>query len=354
MHRALGVAFDRNYYFDPVKRYEVDGLCNRYAAEAFPDLAVFYSESNLGRIEYWAPDQVQIGGIQPNLILAMLLGAEFRPAEDRDADVVPGCLADVEPADLPAVETLIEHDLVRLFDRQIMETRRESHGSLHPIPPFFWDASGRAAIHGVLTTAQKLCGETIFLEMMTAPDRCRQVMDWIADAYAALVRHFARAADQPLTEVHVGECSCCMLSPAMVQEFIVPVTSALAGALGPVRFHSCGNSTRLLETFVGIEKLRSLDVGGETSLGRIREVFGRQMPVSIAPLPRDLSAESATPILNWARRILEENAGGPLDFVYHVEPDYNIETIRALTDFVGGQNDFQDLRLCRRSDRGRV
>ncbi|MEN6426324.1 MAG: hypothetical protein ABFE13_13240 [Phycisphaerales bacterium] len=347
MHRAVGVAFDHDYYFDPARRHAVDCLCNQYAAETFPDMTVFYSESNLGRIRYWAPDQVQIGGIQPNMILGMLLDAEFKPCADRDADIGPGCLANVEPSQLPAVGSLVEHDLVRLFDRQIAQTRSQSGGTLRPVPPFFWDASGRAAVHGVLTTALKLYGEAIFIDMMTEPPKCGRILQWIADAYVALCRHFARTADWPITDVHVGECSSCMVSPGMIQEFVVPATSAIARALGPVRFHSCGNSTRLLEVFAGIERLGSLDVGGETSLRRIREVFGNQIPVSIAPLPRDMSAESTTPILQWARRVLEENADGQLDFVYHIEPDYNVETIRALTHYLERQDNFRDMRLRR-------
>jgi len=60
------------------------------------------------------------------------------------------------------------------------------------------------------------------------------------------------------------------------------------------------------------------------------------MLIIIAPLPRDMSAENPGPILDWARRIIEENAGGNLAFVYHLEPAYNVETMRALTEFVGG------------------
>ena len=65
------------------------------------------------------------------------------------------------------------------------------------------------------------------------------------------------------------------------------------------------------------------------------------MVLSIAPLPADMSAESPAAILAWAKRILEENAGGNLGFVYHLEPTYNIETIRALTEFLKQQPDFQ-------------
>ena len=36
MHRALGVAFDRDYYFDPAERHAIDCRCNEYAAEDIP------------------------------------------------------------------------------------------------------------------------------------------------------------------------------------------------------------------------------------------------------------------------------------------------------------------------------
>jgi hypothetical protein len=337
MHQVLGVVFDRDYYLDPTRRHAVDTACNKYAAETFPGMGLFYSESNLGRLAYWDESHVLIGGIQPNMILGMLLGAEFVPADDRDADITPAPLAGKDPAELPASETLLEHDLVKLFDDQIARTKKP----LRAIPPFFWDGSGRAAIHGVLTTAQKLYGEAIFLDMMTEPQRCADIIDWIADACIVLCRHFSQVGRTPITEIHVGECSSCMVGPALIEQFVVPATSRIGRALGPIRLHSCGPSTRLLDIFAKIEGLHSLDLGGETSLARARELFGPEMQLSIAPLPVDMSAETAGPILDWARRVLAENAGGNLEFGYHLESGYNLETIRALTDLLRGQEDFQ-------------
>ncbi len=334
MNRTLGVTFDRDYYFDPVKRHAVDCRCNEYAAATFPGMAVFYSESNLGRIDYWDKKQVLIGGIQPNMILGMLLGADFVPADDRDADITPGCLKDKGLGDLPAPEALLNHDLVRLFDKQI---RSEKKRPRRPIPPFFWDSSGRAVIHGVLTTAQKLCGETIFMDMLTEPAQCMKLLIWIADAYIVLCRHFADIADLPIVDVHVGECSCCMISPALVEEFVALITSRIGEALGLVRFHSCGTSTPVLPALTRIGHLHSLDFGSETSIRKAREIFGSAMPITIAPSPQDMSAESTQPILDWAKRVLEENAGGNLGYVFHLEPSYNIETIYALADFVRHQ-----------------
>jgi hypothetical protein len=342
MHQAIGLAFDRDYYLRPDRRHAVDCLCNEYAARTFPEMSLFYSESNLGRVQYWDKDQVQIGGIQPNMILGMLLGADFVPADNRDADISPACLAGTSPEDLPAPESLLHHDLIRLFDDQIAEMRSSPQGGLQAIPPFFWDASGRAAIHGVLTSAQKLYGEGIFLDMMAAPQKCTDILRWIAEAYIVLCRHFAQAAGLTITDVHVGECSACMVGPVLIKEFVAPVTSAIGRALGPVRLHSCGRSTHLLDTFARIEHLHSLDLGGETSLAEARRIFGRDMPLSIAPLPRDMSAESSEPILDWARQTVRDNAGGNLSYVYHLDVGYNTETIYALTDFLKQQPDFRD------------
>ncbi len=334
MAGALGVSFDHDYYFDPDKRYAVDSLCNEYASEHFGGMRLFYSESNLGQLNYWDKDQIQIGGIQPNMILGMLLGADFIPQDDKDADISPGCLTKKEPCDLPRPESLLDHPLINLFDEQIRRVQSDSQKQLRPIPPFFWDTSGRAAIHGTMTSAQKLMGETIFVDMMTRPQPCLEIMHWIAEAFVVLCRHFSQTANLPITEVHIGECSSCMVSPEMIGQFVVPVTSKISQELGPVRLHSCGPSTNHLEAFSRITNLQSLDLGGDTSITKAREVFGKEMLISVSPLPNDMSAESTEPILRWAKRILEENDGGNLEYIYHLEHAYNVNTIYALTDFV--------------------
>ena len=358
MAQALGVAFDRNYYFDPARRHAVDCRCNEYAAERFPGMRLFYSESNLGQIDYWDKRQVQIGGIQPNMLLAMLLGADFVPHDSFDADITPRCLAGKDISDLPTPESLLEHELVKLFDNQIHQVQNDSSGRLRPIPPFFWDVSGRATIHGVMTSAQKFFGETFFMDMVTKPQWCSDIMYWIADAFIVLCRHFCEIADLPISGVHVGECSACMVGPELIEKHVVPVTSRIGKELGPIRLHSCGPSTNHLVAFSKITNLASLDLGGDTSTREAREVFGgtalcgnpKEMLISVSPLPGDMSAESTEPILRWAKHIAEENDGGNLEYIYHLEPSYNVETIRALTDFVKSLPDYAGAQLNRQHD----
>jgi hypothetical protein len=297
-------------------------------------MRLFYSESNLGRLDYWDENQVLIGGIQPNMILGMLLGADFVSQDDKDADITPRCLGGKDLCELPEPEDLLDHDLIRIFGEQIRSVLNNSENRLRPIPPFFWDSSGRAAIHGVLTSAQKFLGETVFMDMMTDPQACLDIMNRIGDSYVVLCRHFSQTGELPISEIHVGECSSCMVGPELIERFVAPATSEIGRQLGPIRLHSCGPSTNHLQAFSKIEGLQSLDLGGDSSVARARELFGKAIPISIAPLPQDMSDESSEGILNWAERILEENGDGNLEYVYHLEPGYNADNIRALTEFV--------------------
>ena len=334
MAEALGVMFDREYYLNPDIRYIVDSLCNEYALEHFPDMRLFYSESNLGQIDYWDDKQIQIGGIQPNMILGMLLGAEFIPQLDKDADITPGCMAGIDAGDLLPPESLLEHPLIKLFDEQIQQLQSCPDKRLCPIPPFFWDLSGRAAIHGTMTSAQKFLGENIFMDMITNPQQCTEIMHWIGDAYIVLCKHFSKTTGLPITEVHVGECSSCMVAPELIEQFVVPITSQIGNKLGPIRLHSCGPSTNHLQAFSKINNLKSIDLGGDTSIKKARQIFSKEMLISISPLPNDMSAETAESILKWAKNIIEDNNGGNLEFIYHLEAGYNIDTIYDLTDIV--------------------
>ena len=325
--QALGIAFDRAYYFDHLRRYEIDAGCHEYVAKHLNDLDVFYTESNLGRKAYFSPDQILIGGIQPNLILGMLLGAEFIPAASGDADISQNCWDGRSLADLPSSAALLEHPLIRQFDEQIIAVQRA--GKLVPVPPFFWDRSGRAAVHGALTTAQKFLGEQVFMDLLAEPERVRRVMEWITEANIVLVRHYAQLCGINITGVHVGECSSCMIGPAEWEEFVAPTLERVGRELGQVRLHSCGASDHILEAAHNIKGLYSLDLGGETSLARVRELFGPELEVSIAPPVKLLAGGSLAELMAWTTNVLQDNQDGNLVILYHLEPQYPLPTLRA-------------------------
>ncbi len=336
--QRLDVCFDREYYFHPKRRHTVDTRCAAYVQRELGDLGACFTESNLGRREYIRTNQVLVGGIQPNMILGMLLGAEFVPGMDKDADISMQCFAGRPLHELPPLQTLVDHPLIRRFSEQIETLRQEAR--CVPIPPFFWDESGRAAVHGALTTAQKFLGAAVFMDLIADPRPLKNLMRWITEANAQLVGHFARiAAIEKIDHIHIGECSGCMIGGRQFEELIVPEASRLGETVAPVRFHSCGKSDHLLQAFAKIANLVALDLGGETSMALVRNVFGGDFPVSMAPPVAVLSQGNTDGVLDWAARVYEQNDGGPLSIACHLEPQYDLEAVRALARFVGGIED---------------
>lgn len=333
LHKNGGFGFTDRYYTDPIYRREQDIKINEFVRLRFPRYPLYNMEANLLQAGHVRENHVLVGAIQPNMILATLLGAEFSFFEDKDADVQGRPLENIsDTGELPDPGDLLSHPLIRDLENQIRLVH-ETRPDLRVIPPFFWDESGRATIHGIVTTSLKLVGENILVMMMTDPDLAHAIHRWIAHAYINLVRHFAGLGSLPVTSLHVGECSGTMVSPDLYEDFIVPYISQMGNRLGGIRLHSCGYSDHLIPAMSKVHNLKIIDTGSGTSVARIREIMGSGFMIHIAP-PMEMLTEGipATAILSWLGQTLEENQGGPLQIAYHVEPDYDIGNCLAIHD----------------------
>jgi hypothetical protein len=333
LHKNGGFIFDNRYYLDPVHRWEQDGIINKFVREKFRRYAIYNMEANLLQAKHVKDNHILVGAIQPNMILATLLGAKFSFYEDTDADVSGKPLEFIsEGRELPPVSSILEHSLVKDLENQI-KLINETRPDLKVIPPFFWDGSGRATIHGIVTTSLKLTGDNIMIIMMSDPELAHAIHQWIVDAYIILINHFSRLAKLPVTSVHVGECSGTMISEDLFEEFIVPYISQLGREFGAVRIHSCGISDHLVTGMSHIQNLRIIDTGSGTSVGKIRRLMGPEFVIHIAP-PMEMMMEGVpqSEILSWLDITLKENEDGPLQIAYHIERDYEISNCLAMHD----------------------
>ena len=332
LHHQAGFIFDKQYYMDPLYRRETDQRIHQFVKNQFPDYPVYNMESNLVQADYVSPNHILVGGLQPNMILGMLLGAEFLFFPDKDSDIDRAPLAGIDPDDLPKVDSLLNHPFLKELEQQI-STIKEEHPELRIIPPFFWDNSGRATIHGIFTTSYKLIGENVMMMMVMEPDKLHKYHQWITDAYILLLKHFSQIGDFPITSVHIGECSGTMISPHMYSEFSVPYSSQIGRKLGAVRMHTCGKSDHLLEVTKHIDNLKVIDTGSNTSVAKMRQVFGPDFELNLAPPVEILLKEIPKQrVIEWLDQVLSENNGGPLHIAYHLEAEYNFENCLALCD----------------------
>lgn len=333
LHKYGGFNFAGQYYLDPIYRRELDNKINKFISEKFPSYAIYNMEANLVQAKYVRGNHVLVGAIQPNMILATLLGAKFSFFEDKDADVLGRPLELISnKEELPSLDSILDHYLVKDLEKQ-MQVISKTHPEFKIIPPFFWDESGRATIHGIVTTSLKLTGDNIMIIMMSDPDLAHAIHQWIVDAYVILISHFAGLAKLPITSVHVGECAGTMISSELYEDFVVPYISQLGNKLGAVRLHTCGISDHLINVISHIQNLKIIDTGSGTSIGKIRELMGRDFEINIAP-PMELLMDGIpqTEINGWLDKTLSENQGGPIQIAYHMETDYDIRNCLVIHD----------------------
>ncbi len=346
LHKNGGFVFNDQYYLDPVYRWEQDQKINSFVRDTFPRYAIYNMEANLPQARYVKDNHVLVGAIQPNMILATILGAEFSLFEDKDADVKGRPLEFItDKSGLPSMHSALKHPLVKEMESQ-MRKIADTRPDLKIIPPFFWDESGRAAIHGIITTSLKLTGDNIMTIMMSDPDLAHVIHQWIVDAYVILIRHFAELAKLPVTSVHVGECAGTMVSPEVYEEFVVPYISQLGEKLGAVRLHTCGISDHIMEAISHINNLNIIDTGSDTSIIKIRDLMGPDFEINVAP-PMELMMEDAplTGIIGWLDKTLSENGGGPLQIAYHMEPDYEMQNCLTMHDELEKRSLITNMRL---------
>ena len=326
LNKHGGFVFPDQYYLDPIYRWKQDKEINRFVRERFPQYAIYNMEDNLVQADHVKDNQVLVGAIQPNMILAAILGARFSFFKDKDADVLGRPLENITNSEeLPSLDSILQHPLVKDLENK-MNGIGETQPELRVIPPFFWDESGRATIHGIITTSLKLTGDNIMIIMMNDPDLAHAIHQWIVDAYVILIRHFATSGYLDITSVHVGECAGTMISSELYEEFVVPYISQLGNELGPVRLHSCGISDHLIESFSHIKNLKIIDTGSGTSMRKIREIMGKEFEINVSP-PLEVLIEGVpqSAAVNWLDKTLSDNQEGPMQIAYHMEADYNIQ-----------------------------
>jgi hypothetical protein len=333
LNKLAGFKFTEEYYFDPLFRLQQDHQMDAFIKEKFPHYPIYNMEDNLMQAEYVSSKQLLIGGLQPNLILGSILGGNLLFFEDKDCDIEGKPLEHLQKfEDLPKLLSLLDTPLVKRFTEQISSIKTNYPG-YKIIPPFFWDSSGRATIHGITTTSLKLLGENIFILMASEPDLVYSIHEWITDAYIILINHFAKLAEIDITSMHIGECSATMLSPKYFDEFNAPYIAMLGDEFENIRLHSCGKSDNLIDSFSKLPNLKSLDVGSGTSIKKIREKFGDRISISTFPSPELLvEGSSKQNVISWVDELISDNRQGDLKISYHIEPDYAVENCLAIND----------------------
>ncbi len=337
LHEQGGFTFEEPFFLDPQVRLAQERRMHAFVEARFAGEPIYNLEAHLVQIQGRRKPVALVGGLQPNLILAAAVGSQFLFPGDKDPDVTTTPLA--EGCDLDRLWNIdwAKTWPISLFLDQIFTLRETLDPQFTIVPPYFWDTTGRATTHGLVTTAQKLLGERIFLEMTDNPAFVHEFFRWIVDAYAQQIELLAEAAGMKVVGLHTGDCSVCMIGPDQFAEFVLAPLNEFAQRVGPLRLHSCGPSDHLLELFGQVRHLASLNVGSGTSVARIRERFG-PIPIDLIPETQLLTVGTPARVDAWVRQCVAENGDGQLQFECHLDlgqPEANCLQIPRTLESLG-------------------
>ena len=131
---------------------------------------------------------------------------------------------------------------------------------------------------GPFDIAHLLLGNDIFYLLLDDPDEAHRLMRIATDGYCRITRALKEALSEPEGEMYhghalargiymrnggtrVSEDTPTLLSPEMIDEFVLPYDEQALAQFGGGFIHFCGRHEYLLEKFAGMKGCRALNLG---------------------------------------------------------------------------------------------
>lgn len=324
-HVRCGIDFSARWHEDPAYRWETLQVMATEVRQRFPGHPVG------GVTEAQGPRDL-LTGIFGAAAMGKLLGLSIRYFPNAwPANVGPhlsdDAVARLGPPDLNA--DAFFQGILRQVD-QAVELCGSADGYLH------WQ--------GVLNTAYRLRGETIFTDLIEDPARAHRVFDVVTttmiEGARALYAHQRRHGVQ-VHFLSIANCMLNMISPAQYREHLLPYDLKLRDAFEVFGIHNCAWSIDPhMDAYAGIRDLAYIDMGLESDLRRARRLFPTARR-NLLYTPMDLKNKPWPDVRADLDRIAAEL--GPCDLgLPDIEADIPDERVLAVLEYCRELSDRYD------------
>jgi hypothetical protein len=322
-HRHARICFDKDFFYHPVRRVEVERLMERVLFERFGDLGL-----GEGRDK----DRPLIGAVHnaAGYLLSEMLGCcvDYRPGDP--PTVIPARRSDLKLDENGAFAGCAFRRIVDL-----MEALKEAFGYL----------AGDINWAGILNLALDLRGQDIFLDFHDRPEEVRLFFSSIAEV---IERFTAAIADQTgTTSISVNrtvrhlqgpvflhsECALTMISTTDYEKYLLPFDQAWSECHRPFGIHYCGDDPhRFADIWTKIPHLDFLDVGWGGNLRVLRERLPRTF-LNIRLSPVEIVTQSSEEIRRAIACRVEDSANPFLTGVCCINMDDRVPDEKVRTIF---------------------
>jgi hypothetical protein len=169
---------------------------------------------------------------------------------------------------------------------------------------------------GVLNNAQRLCGQALFMDMMTNPKRCRHLFDCVCTTMIEAAKRLYKRQKETGVDVRFFTMSNCLVNIVSAQhyaELLLPFDQRISEAFEYVGIHNCAwNANPYLELYANVPRVGYIDMGKDSDLEKARALFPNSRR-AIMYTPMDLARKPLSEIRSDLERIARDF--GPCDIV---------------------------------------
>ena len=259
-HEALGIDFDEKWHINPV--YRADSI----VAMAGEIAARFGSRCDIGVMQSSDNPVDLLTGTFGALLVPELYGvtswyqeADW-PWSEHGPHYSDEMVDALEPPDLD--ENVFWNDFMEQLD-WIEKQTGQINGFMN------WQ--------GVVNTSYRLRGESLFTDMIVAPDRVERMFECISQTMIeGIQRLYSRQEETGVTLNHITISNCLvnLLSPKHYQKFVLPFDLRMAEAFTMIGVHNCAwNADPYLDNYSELPKVAYIDMGIESNLVKAKALF---------------------------------------------------------------------------------
>jgi len=293
-HRHEGISFDKDYFYHPLKRVEVEQKMEKVLYDR-------WGKYGLGQQKDHSMPEVGAVHLAAGFLLSEMLGCQVEYTDAHPPRVIPAHREDM----FIDVEEVFKSEAFKRF-LHLCEELKKKYGYL----------SGDVNWGGILNLALDLRGEKIFTDMMLSPEETKKYFRKIASVITRFTRTVSSETHSTSISVnrvvrHISkpvflhsECSHTMISAEDYEQFLMDTDLEWSGTR-PYGIHYCGpDPHRMAESFAKILNLDFLDVGWGGDLKILRRHLPRTFlnirlsPVEIVHQHNDEIKETITRLVN--------------------------------------------------------
>ena len=319
-----GFCYDKSFYLDVVNKSATLDAMDEIMAERFPYYRTDYE--NLKNNTVSNP----VVAVEPfgHRFIPTLFGCDIKYSAQTTPWAIHSNLSDEQVMSMPIwdLEMFRQNQCVQMVDEQAIDFKKQHKNVV-----------SAQNLGSVINTAIYL-RENLFSDFYEKPEVIHRLFELITNRMELSIDYF-NERDENLSDLGVGNCSVCMISPVLYEKFDLQYDLRImkkAKELG-VRFsmHQDSDVTAYIDKYRAFNYLYSFDVGQDTNLEKFREAFP-DVIMNIFVYPAWLEEKNEQEIVAGIRSFVEASGCATKTGIscYDIDKDTEDGKIRALCDAI--------------------